>query len=553
MVEKHKGMNNWIKTLLVGGVFCIGMLFSSCSDSLTMDPEEKPARPDTEDTGYFSFSLTTDHDFVSTKADTEEGLQIEQKVNKIYLCFYEAGVPDNAAKLITRVALDASTDGYNAFSGTDVLTNIDGASYTPSKNNFRTKPMVIARKDYQLVVLANPTTAILERAKPQYTVTDTEGKTPALNPSVLKDLLDEVTNTSYPQYMDLIVGFFMSNANGVRPVNASDIKSEPENAAKFPIPVKLDRILAKVRVNEKATGASKPDGYTVRNVAFTLEATNKKTYLLRNFGLLAPAFTTAETVNNSPYQNRLNQYAVDPNFDGHASVGYDWSANYTILNTGHAGGYLSASFMRWNDKNNTDKSNAYYALENTSDLTDMTVDPSEMRKYITGVVVKANIAISTPPINGGNYYSCVLNNTAKVFTHTQAKRWKSNSSSIPAEMHGIAAVLAAAEAESGSLFDFSSDAEPTSFIYSTAADAKGLTYHYEGLNIYPPILIKHFGYISGTNPLYGYYGIVRNNIYDITVNSFIGPGSPVSDLSHLSVDITINPWYVRDGQEEDLK
>ncbi|MDH6534884.1 hypothetical protein D0T51_07650 [Parabacteroides sp. 52] len=544
-------MNLWIKTIMFGWICCLGIVFSSCSDTFSTDDEEKPEESAKEGMAYFSFSLTTDWDFLSTKAYAEEGFGFERRVNKIYLCFYEAGVPDHMAQLIFRVELNASTDGSSAFAGSDVLTNIAGESYIPSTNNFISKPMIIARQEYQLVVLANPTAAILNRAKPQYTVTDTEGKKPAPNPSVLKDLLDEVTHTTAAHYMDNIVGFFMSNANGVRPVRLSHLRSNPEEAAKFPIAVNLDRIVAKVRVNEKITGASQPQGYTVTKVAWTLEATNKKTYLLRNFGLLAPAFNVMETVANSPYQNRLNQYAVDPNFEGHTVDGYDWDSNYLILNTGPAGGYHSAPFMEWNDKTNTRKTNAIYALENTTELTEMTT-PAEMRKYVTGVVVKANIQIATPPINGGNYYSCVLDNTVKVFTHMQAKKWKTNPATIPAEMEGIAAVFAAAEAAPGSPFDFSSDTEPISFVYSTVTEAKNLTFHYKGLNIYPPIYIKHFGYSSGTNPLYGYYGLVRNNIYDITVNSFLGPASPVSDQHLLSVDIKINPWYIREGQGEDL-
>ena len=59
---------------------------------------------------------------------------------------------------------------------------------------------------------------------------------------------------------------------------------------------------------------------------------------------------------------------------------------------------------------------------------------------------------------------------------------------------------------------------------------------------------------------FGRYGVVRNNVYNITVRSILGPGEPViekpvepnDDPAYISADVNVLPWSVRTQDVEDL-
>jgi hypothetical protein len=87
---------------------------------------------------------------------------------------------------------------------------------------------------------------------------------------------------------------------------------------------------------------------------------------------------------------------------------------------------------------------------------------------------------------------------------------------------------------------------------------------YKGGVCYYTVLIRHFNDVlaswNGSLPyVYGRYGVVRNNIYKITINSIKRPGEPIvtpptrtnpdDELdSYLSFDVTVMPWLVRTQQ-----
>ena len=90
---------------------------------------------------------------------------------------------------------------------------------------------------------------------------------------------------------------------------------------------------------------------------------------------------------------------------------------------------------------------------------------------------------------------------------------------------------------------------------STASEGgknlKGVEYYSKGICYYK-IMIKHDNSSTIMNKL-GEFGVVRNSVYDITVNKINNPGFPIipdpdpsspdeEDDRYLSIKIEVNPW-----------
>ena len=61
---------------------------------------------------------------------------------------------------------------------------------------------------------------------------------------------------------------------------------------------------------------------------------------------------------------------------------------------------------------------------------------------------------------------------------------------------------------------------------------------------------------------YGRYGIVRNNVYKLTITNITGPGSPILEkpgpepddgTPSISANIQVLPWQIREQVVEDLQ
>jgi len=515
----------------------MGLLQVSCSD----DKDPGPG-PEGKGEVYLSFRLNTDPAGVNTRATIDYGTPEERKVSQIYMLLYE-GEGGDAAKLILKRKIEANNgDGTMTFQGPDVVTRRN-----PDENRFVAKAIEVKKKSYQMIVLVNPNSSILSKT--------TE------NLHTVADMQEVILNASVNDYMTN--GFFMTNAGGVIPVLPAQLKMGDLIAEDEPVTVPVERVLAKILVFENRNKAltEVTTGGTIASVHWGVDVTNKQTYLLRKQDYLKGG-ADAET---GFYSNRRNVYAQDPNFTDNKlliSDDLEKEKHFVSLNTS-----LSTGFKPWNtfaDKGQP-ATQYQYVFENTVSADDQNatdVDPlSYMTHLILKVVVK-NPGKSPNVIADDDYYSYSYMNPQtnkldwRAFTYKQAIEWYNGT--FPSDTPtGMKEAMKEAHDDSDSAFEFEIDPfgvaplAPTE--YTTLTTSYGqLTFHKGGLNIYR-IPIMHFGSDSDVTDEtdYGYYGIVRNNTYNIIINSINGPGLNTSNEGFISTQITVNPWFER-GWGEDL-
>lgn len=522
-------MNSRYNILLLGLLACIGFCLTSCSDEESLiDPYGRKKRGD----HYLSFHLNTDPSGLSLTRSVEysQGTKEERSVGSVYLLIYEAaGLSGN---LLYTIPIAAQTDGENDFHGGDVVSG--------DKTHFISKPVSLERQDYQIVVLVNPSVSLLSsKAKSQ----EDEGA----GCNNLKDMTDALTQAA-PEHFYNATGksnFFMSNAGGVIYISEDNLQKKGDEAISKPVSIPVERLLAKVSVHKGFTGDDVSLGGTIGAVTWGIDLTNKQTYLIRQGDLL---------IDGQPesgfHANRMDVYAKDPNFN----MNSEFIANETkkkehfnIIDP-----LKNDDFLAWNTTNQTE--HYRYILENTMSKEDQNNDKADPKSYTTHIVLK--VIITKPKgLDATSYYSYYdeteanANNRWKVFTHEQAVEWFNNS--YPIDMAALEPVLIKAQEMENSPFNFKKDEDKAPDKYVTTSFK--LTYHKDGLNIYR-IPIMHFGVDDRIKSVedYGYYGIVRNNIYNITIKSIKGPGIDSSNEGYLSAEINIKPWNYR-RWEEDIK
>lgn len=533
------------------------LLCSSCINEIGGSPSDEQGKGE----GFFSIHLSTEP--TRTKAPVTEIDPWEHRVDKVWILLYnEENKLEHKFDLNVRNYETNPTLKLTAFSSSESETMVDGSGETLS---FTSYAKIIKRKTYKMAVLANPSTSIT-----------------ALSGITLGSNLSNLTNAINAQIAQFgsyageanAPAFFMSNANGLITVPVSALQPTIEKAHASPVKVNLDRLLAKVSVKEKENGVTiKTQDVVIdtsRPVQWYLDVTNKMTYLIRQYARLAGG-NVLENETNSP-ADRKNVYAEDPNFllaDNQANKFNRWALTDVI------------PYNTWVSKTTQDPGlpTYEYVLENTLDLDAQ--KNSNWSDFTTQIVLKVHLVYKNfllnpaDPTNDSdpnrNYYSCLLdrgsgNTQWRVFTQEQAAHWLDRgfpTSSDTEENAWLALLKAKIEKiqadyknKVAGAFDFSV-AQPPGVAESLYRTYDGVTYHPLGLNIYK-IPIKHFGTFTSTSTpreVYGYYGVVRNNMYTVTINSIEGPGNGIYDWENrfISASISITPWYKRDFQGEDLE
>lgn len=455
----------------------VGLAMSSCNNEVIVGDENNPGDGD----GYMSLTLQFPEQGVSTYAE-EAGAGDEVKVSTVTVVFFDAGAVSDI------VDLSAATTGDFAISGTKV----------------KTKAMKISKKDYDVVVLVN---------KPS-NLSITVGDTKSNFETVAAVNLANLTSSS---------GFFMTNASSYKKVYASNFQTTETGATDIPVPLKVERAVAKVIVSANTGGITVPSGASISNTSITwaVDIKNKEMYWMRKLtkklelsgsDWIAGAMETEADYTSS---GREFLYAEDPNFASHASSEdgkFDKIASgATILNA------LDA---------------VEYAPENTMQAID------QFRNVSTSVVIKlvyVPSGITDPTTNG--YF--IYNGTP--IEYSTMVGYIATPATIPATYPGLAELLAA-----------ESITAPPSASAEYKNDGNTLTFYFKGVS-YFNVPIKHFK--NQTELMaYGRYGVVRNNVYKLTINSIKGPGYIAPDRqyweddeeSYISVEFEIMPWYVRD-------
>lgn len=376
-------------------------------------------------------------------------------------------------------------------------------------------------------------------------------------------------------------GFVMTNAKG--DLEPSDTDGSPKDLELFstataatssPLTIRIDRVSAKVRVYVKAdSGEELSDVATIDTdgTGWYLNVTNKKFY---------PASKRTKTAMNTwtPYdQYGLGSYRKDPNFGTGTAIGA-WSDSDPSV---YAENYFYVSSatkdtdIAWNKVNTTAK----YCLENTQD------EDFNKHAYTTQALLKVSYAPTTITnaddtkvtlANGTDWFNMngIFYTQASVLTYIEEELTNKYTHKAPAEYatditdaynEYIAALsltsvtIPAAKDDAKTAAEMAEELkgkfEALAASIATKSEGgktlKGVEYYSKGICYYK-IMIKHDDSPTVMNKL-GEFGVVRNSVYDITVNKINNPGYPSipdpdpsapdeEEDRYLSIKIEVNPW-----------
>ena len=376
-------------------------------------------------------------------------------------------------------------------------------------------------------------------------------------------------------------GFVMTNAKG--DLEPSDTDGSPKDLELFstataatssPLTIRIDRVSAKVRVYVKAdSGEELSDVATIDTdgTGWYLNVTNKKFY---------PASKRTKTAMNTwtPYdQYGLGSYRKDPNFGTGTAIGA-WSDSDPSV---YAENYFYVSSatkdidIAWNKVNTTAK----YCLENTQD------EDFNKHAYTTQALLKVSYAPTTITnaddtkvtlANGTDWFNMngIFYTQASVLTYIEEELTNKYTHKAPAEyatditdayneyieaLSLTPVTIPAAKDDAKTAEEMAEELkgkfEAMAASIATKSEGgkalKGVEYYSKGICYYK-IMIKHDDSPTVMNKL-GEFGVVRNSVYDITVNKINNPGYPSipdpdpsapdeEEDRYLSIKIEVNPW-----------
>lgn len=427
-----------------------------------------------------------------------------------------------------------------------------------------------------------------------------EGKLSDLNTSIDMSAMTDVTGTSYNDFMMTNAPiassktFTYGSALGdfkvttLAPITVYNNKATAEGAEKDN-PIYVERVVAKTQVK---IGGSSTDGsltvtsdvtaYQGAKVQFKgwkLQNTNKKYYPVRkvtdatiadwaDWAAFAPSPSISAGDNRffgttaKPYRT---YWGIDPNYA--TDPGNDYNVYNNEDNTIGDDDWNSVGY-------NTTASQIEYCLENTTTAKTM------QNNRLTSVILKG---IFTPaPSAGLGTDFFMINNTSTIYSTNQflavataaltdenaltdgqnlvIKSDLTSGLNITTE-DGIDKLL---EINDGSSF---SSGQITAIFTAVGGNIK---YYKNGVTYYYATVIKHFGDVEtplGSTSItsasdyeeadhLGRYGVLRNNWYELTINSVSGPGEPeIPDgggtnppdktASYINCEINVLSWAKR--------
>jgi len=514
-------MKNRKNYLLLTPVLALGLILASCAKEGGASGKDVRGGE-----AYVSFELALDYNYgirttMKSAADAE-GTTAERIVKNVHILLYEAG---GSQKLAYRWEIEAGNDdGETAFSGSDV---VDESYAVPTALKFVSMAKLVAKDDYDMVVLVNPTDAIIEVTENSI---DNSGEASA-NTYVQFASAPQTSASSSNGAGDYITaskGFFMTNAYGPRRITAGQLKLGAEDAQKSPFYVGVDRIVAKILVTEDDNFNQGISNVRVSDISWVIDNMNKKTYWIRQATLAANQSAEVRTPGSETQRNLL--YALDPNWAGVSAMGDEARADeFNFISRDNYDIEITAALEKSAD------AGPVYVLENTVPKEEQAA--GKIEKAGTCILVKATVEIMIDGDFRSDYYSF----GDKVFTKAQYDEW-SESGSYPEDMPaGFASAWAAS----------SFAATPAPLVYT---ESNGIIFHKDGMNYYT-IPVRHFTSAEGVTSAaahQGYYGVVRNNFYKINIKSISGRGTETSGKTYISAEIDTFPWIVRVAQDENL-
>lgn len=421
-------------------------------------------------------------------------------------------------------------------------------------------------------------------------------------------------NATAANLVDNTKGFYMANApeftkNGTEPTTLVPIKgiyrTKEEAHSKPGTTVHVERGLAKVTVGSNSTsdyfaaaGANaKGNKYKSDNVkisSWALDVINKTSFPVHvTTGLKLGATWTDQTIpsyatiwNNvakttDRFVSQLTAegafkrvyWGIDPNYSMNLSDLTKCKAQFTLAEANGTG-------VTWNNGSGSDK--PLYCLENTFDINNM------KQGQTTRVLLKA---IYTPNILASETDKTffMIGNSSDIWTKaTLTAQITSKAEEVLKTTTGVTVTLKDKLLEGGTHVLDATNVEIKSGEDDKTADVVGKINEKLGFDItkgigiktykngesYYIARIKHFGddltpwkegnktYDKNNDSWLGRYGVLRNNWYDLTINSISGPGYPDvpevkpetaddEDTKYINVSVKILSWAKR-SQSVDL-
>ena len=553
----------FLATLLAAGALV------ACNE--TIEPQGSGENTPTTGEGYVKVAInmpTTSGDMTKADPSFDDGLESEYKVNNGIIVFFKdatgAATPDETAKFNSVYSLGAlgQQDQANDGQVSTVVSTIMEAPYVDNTTNSL----------YALVIL-NYNENVIEINASNSAKLSINGVQLTSGESTLADFKKKLADQDLANYTGVEDAwqFTMCNAPLANSLNSDETLSKvtvyetraaAEGAAADEIYV--ERVVAKVTLTTNSGNKSIEvnvgqdnvyNGDEVELLGWTLNITNKSTILVRD----ASSIETWHNTNNSDFigtspvkPNYFRTYwAIDGNYDGN---NYDKEFNVYVSAKGENDETTielpeigSDSDDVWNTEIGSEK--PLYCFENT-----MNYD-QQHKDQTTGVIIKANykaqIGNETGPTEG-DFFICGTDPTAYRATTQQGDSPAIGIiETIEALFSGQPVDIVLQDVSGGrydntnlgTLFkkqvgDTQEDLSPEEI--STIWNELGtISYYKNGDSYYYSTLIRHFQstYVDWdpSNPQYiekhlGRYGVVRNNWYEININSISGPGDPSVDV-----------------------
>lgn len=505
--------------------------------------------------GYVSLSLNLPT--VSGTKDNDvfdDGVEAEYEVNDAIIAFFY-GADEATAVCKYAIAIDKA-DGIFADPADDNITStfVTGAVEVPAKE---------ANENVYALAVLNPI-SLMSVAEGVLTL---NGKSENLQMTDFQMTLDASDLAGHAN------GFMMTNApvyyatDGIvtlTPVTVYTEKSHVDNAA--PDKIYVERVEAKVTLEVRKDAAD--NTLTVEDGTFAddkvkidgwyLQNTNRKYYPVRKTDAqwLNANYGTVGSDNRfvGVFLPQRIYWAVDDNYDAAVSDP-NLASEFNIVTDVPA---------PWN----TVGGHAYCA-ENTTTATMMN------KKQLTGVLISATY---TPSGLGEGESFLITGQFNTVYSETKFKEWVLATLGLASETVEIIAgngdAVTDAEGLKGLItIDGNAPSDEDAAKLLAAAD-NSIKYYKDGVSYYYSSIIRHFD--DEQTPLeesvadvseydenkhLGRYGVVRNNWYQLTVESVSGPGEPeipeIPDepadarTSYINCEINVLSWAVR-KQEIDL-
>ena len=566
------------------GMLAAGLTFAGCTD----DIDDATGSGVVEGaTGYVKVAVnlptTSGNSTRGTNDNFDDGLADEYKVNSGIIAFF-AGATESEATLVK--AYTMSTGGWSEQgTATDQITTksvIIQEAPIPAEGNTL----------YALVIL-NPNSVVSVSAAGGLiingTTMDAGGQATISN---LQSFLRGQTVEGYTK-SGVDASFLMTNAplavgissdfesTILTPVTVYTNKTQAEGAT-TPDQIYVERAVAKVTlkgftysdgtytINVKKDDGSVFSGDKVTLKGWILNMTNKSTALVRNVSDFNTTWKDIKTSGGSPYFYGSNKITSDPD---RYRIYWAKDMNYASTDTESDGfnNYTSEpedNSIDWNTDTDDDTPNSHplYCLENTMDVEVAKQTPAP----ITYVLLKTESDFNPETTGDTKEDFFMLQNDPSKGTMTQDAFLKvvndlcgysgGDALAIVKDLTSVKGGLIDTEEEVAALFGLNTntDGEKIKTVLSKVGPIK---YYKESVAYYYASYIKHFGddyaadprdpnkNADGTTGL-GYYGVVRNNWYELNISSISGPGEPeitppTDNYGYINAQINILSWAKR--------